>query len=118
AKHVKKICADCGRAYKDLLGKHPDAIGVAVAVNGKVEEINIYPNTELFAKLFPRLVQSYAVQASMEKDKLKGKAAPAVATKDVEKFMSGKEKAKRFEKINADNSMRVRDLDKDAEFVT
>jgi hypothetical protein len=119
SKEVKKICADCDKAYKELLGKHPDAIGVAVAVNGKVEEINIYPNTELFARLFPRLVQSYAVQAGMDRDKLKGKPAPAVATEDVDKFMSaGKEKAKGFRKINTDNGMRFRDLEKEAEFVT
>ena len=119
SKEVKKICADCDRVFKDLPGKHPDAIGVAVAVNGKVEEVNIYPNSQLFVALFPRLVQSYAVQANLDKDKLKGKPAPAVATADVEKFMtSGKEQTKRFETINADNGIRLRDLTGELECVT
>src|SRR5262249_53105363 len=35
---VKKICEACAKALNDLPGKHKDAIGVAIAVNGKVEE--------------------------------------------------------------------------------
>jgi len=119
SKEVKKICADCDKVYKDLPGKHADAIGVAVAVNGKLEEINIYPNPQLFQALFPRLVQSYAVQVNLDRDKLKGKPAPAVASADVDRFMSaGKEKGKRFEGINAENGIRLRDLEKEMECVT
>jgi hypothetical protein len=116
---VKKVCEACGKALNDLPAKHPDAIGVAIAVNGKVEEVDVYPNAKLFARLFPRLVQSFGVQAALEKDALKGKAAPAVKTEDVEKFMSaGKEKDRRFEGINEDNRIRCRNLENEVEFAT
>jgi len=118
SKQVKKLCDDCARSLGELPAKHADAIGVAIAVNGKVEEIDIYPNAELFRALYPRLVQSYAVHAALEKDNLKGKPAPAVASTEVEKFMSGKEKDKRFENINSDNGLRIRELTAEVECVT
>ena len=47
-------------------------------------------------------------RAALEK---KDKKPPALATADVEKFMSGgKEKARRFERIDTDNRLRVREL--------
>jgi len=118
SKQVKKICADCNKVMDGLLAKHPDALGVAIAVNGKIEEINLYPNSGVLKSIFPRLVQSYALQAHLNKDQLKGKPAPAVASAAVEKFMSGKEKQKRFEGINADNGIRIREMDSELECVT
>jgi len=118
SKQVKKLCDDCARALGDLPAKHADAIGVAIAVNGKVEEINVYPNAAVLRAIYPRLVQSYALQAALVKDQLKGKPAPAVAAEAVEKFMAGKEKEKRFEGINPDNGIRVRDLTTEFECVT
>jgi hypothetical protein len=116
---IKKLCEECDKVMKDLLAKHPDALGVAIAINGKVEEIDIYPNAALLAKQFPRLVKSYAIQAGIEKDKLKGKSAPEVKVEDVEKFMeAGKEQSRRFEGINADNRIRFRETDGALECVT
>lgn len=118
SKQVKKLCEDYAKALNGLPEKHPDAIGVAIAVNGKIEEINIYPNAKVFQAIYPRLVQSYALPAALEKDKLKGKLAPAVAAADVEKFMAGEEKARRFEGINSDNGVRIRELERQLEAVT
>lgn len=118
SKQVKKLCEDCAKALNGLPEKHPDAIGVAIVVNGKIEEINIYPNAKLFQFIYPRLVQSYALQAALEKDALKGKPAPAVAAADVEKFMAGKEQKRRFEGVNVDNGVRLRVLEGELEAVT
>jgi len=116
---VKKLCEACDRVTKDLPAKHPDAVGVAIAINGKIEEVDIYPNPSLLARMFPRLVKSYALQAALEKDRLKGKPAPVVKTEDVEKFMKvGKEQSRRFEGINADNRIRFRETSGELECVT
>jgi len=106
---VKKVCEACAKALNGLVEKHKDAIGVAIAVNGNIEEVDIYPNHRLLARLYPRLVQSYAVQAALEKKDKKKPAA--LAADDVQKFMGGgKEKARRFERIDTDNRLRVREL--------
>jgi hypothetical protein len=116
---VKKICAACAKALDGVPAKHADAVGVAIAVNGKVAEVNLYPNARLLRQIYPRLVQSFAVHAALEKDALKGKPAPAVSAEDVKKFMAGgKEKARRFEGVNSDNKIRIRELASELECAT
>ncbi len=81
----------------------PDAVGVAIAINGNIEEVNIYPNHALLQKLYPRLLQSYGLQATLEKDQ--AKEGKALATADIAKFMAEeKGKARRNQAINVDNS--------------
>lgn len=108
---VKKLSEDCSQALGDALKNHSDAIGVAIVVNGKVEEVNLYPNHSLLEKLYPRLLQSYAVQAALHKDEAKD-AAPACA-KDVAQFMTeGRDrKAQPAEQVNNDNRLCVESID-------
>ena len=95
-----------------LVGK-PDAVGVAFALNGRIEEVNIYPGRKLLAKLYPRLLGSYALAAALEKA-----AAPAPAPADVAAFMKeSREKSKRTEQL-AENSVTVRDLEANVQCVT
>jgi hypothetical protein len=106
---VKKLSETCAKALSAVLKDHPNAVGVAIAVNGKIEEVNVYPNHRLLGKLYPRLLESYAVQAAVEKDKEK-EAAPSPDA--VQAFMAeGKEKAHRTDKVNSDNLLQVSDLD-------
>jgi hypothetical protein len=109
APEAKKVSDDLAEALSGILDKHDDAVGVAVAVNGKIEEVNIYPNHQLLGKLYPRLLQSYALQAAARKDKV-ADAKPLSST-EVAQFMKGdgKEKAKRTDEINPDNRLEVRD---------
>lgn len=118
SKQVKQICEACAKVLDPIPIKHDDVVGFALAINGRLEEVNVYPNADLCRKLYPRLVQSYALQAALKKDELKGKKAPEIATEVVEKFMDGKEKAKRFEDINDGNRIRIRELATEMECVT
>jgi outer membrane lipopolysaccharide assembly protein LptE/RlpB len=105
---VKKLSDECARALGDKLDAHPDAVGVAIAVNGKIEEVNIYPNHALLRRLYPRLLQSYAVQAALEKDRAK-EAAPVTA-EAVTRFMKeGEAKASRTDTLDAGNTLRITD---------
>ena len=42
----------------------PQIVGVAVAINGKLEAVDVFESTPLFAKLWPKLLKSYALDAS------------------------------------------------------
>lgn len=110
---VKKLGDECATALQGPLERNPKAVGVAIVVNGKIEEVNIYPNNRLLGKLYPRIIQSYAFQAALEKDKAKD--APKVETKDVVQFMTaGKERETvRDEQVNGDNRLNVFYCDKD-----
>jgi hypothetical protein len=51
---------------KELAGladKHPDALGYVAAVNGRVTGADVYATHELFRKLWPKLLDSAAVEA-------------------------------------------------------
>lgn len=106
---VKKLSDEFAAALGGVLDEHPDAVGVAIVVNGHIEEVNVYPNHQLLRKLYPRLIQSYALQATTEKDKAKD--APQVGIDDLARFMTeGQEKNVRTTTINDNNRMRLREL--------
>lgn len=42
----------------------PNVVGVIVAVNGKIESMDVFESTPLFQKLWPKLLKSYALDAS------------------------------------------------------
>ncbi len=72
-----------------------DAIGYAAAINGKVENFDVYGSAALFAKLWPRLLRASAIEsvAALQKDKkFKPAAAEAVA-----KMLADAEKGKKKE---------------------
>jgi len=100
---VQKISDAFAQALQAVLEDHEDAVGVAIVINGKIEEVNIYPNHSLLKKLYPRLLESYALQATLEKDK--AKEAKTVEPADIVKFMTeDKSKPRRQQSINADNT--------------
>jgi len=82
-----------------VIAKHADAIGVAIVLNGKIEEVNVYPGHALLAKVYPRLVQSYALAAAAEK-----RSGEAPSATEVAKFMREGGEQKR-EKLNGQNEM-------------
>lgn len=110
---ARKAAAPFEKVLAGLLASHPDAVGAAFALNGKIEEINVYPGHRLFAKLYPRLLGSYALAAVLEK---KAGAVPTAA--DVAALMKeGRERGRRTENV-ADNTVTVRDLEAQVHCVT
>src|SRR5262249_33253709 len=89
-----------------------DVIGMAIVVNGQIEEVNVYPNHALFARLYPRLVQSYALQAALLKDQ--PKPAEPVTVAAVAQFMkSSGEKATQEKALDAHNKVNISEYDGD-----
>jgi hypothetical protein len=107
---VKKLSDEFAAALAGALQEHPKAVGVAIVVNGKIEEVNVYPNHDLLGKVYPRLLQSYALQAALEKDKAKD--APAMSVADVKQFMTeGQQKGQRTDPIDTHNRLQVSDFE-------
>jgi hypothetical protein len=68
--------------YEQVLARaagYPDAIGVVVAVNGKVIAADVYGSAKLFRKVWPKLLKSAAVDALAQLPKGEPPAAPPVA---------------------------------------
>jgi len=110
---ARKAAEPFDKALAGLLASHPDAVGAAFALNGKIEEINVYPGHKLLAMLYPRLLGSYALAAVLEK-----KAGPVPTAAEVAAFMKeGRERSKRTENVGA-NCVTVRDLEANVQCLT
>ena len=47
----------------DAVSKQDRVVGVVVAINGKIETVDVFESTPLFLKLWPQLLKSYALDA-------------------------------------------------------
>jgi len=78
------------------LDKQTDAIGYAVAINGKVNNADVYANADLFRKLWPKLLTCSAIEAVAEaKPNTKVETVKADA---IRKFLADVSKGKLTEK--------------------
>ena len=55
--------------------KTGNVVGVIVAVNGKIESMDVFESTPLFKKLWPKLLKSYALDAAAEPGQATAKPA-------------------------------------------
>jgi len=71
----ERFAASLGQA---LAGKD-DAVGVVIVINGHIEEANCFPNRQLLSLQYPRLIQSYALQAALAQGQSKKPGVPSAA---------------------------------------
>ena len=87
---VKETSAAYINALNGILKKRSDVIGYVFAINGKVNSADVYASNALFAKLWPKLLKSSAVEAIAE---LNQETEPKeVATETVHAFLAESEK--------------------------
>jgi hypothetical protein len=107
APQVQKMSDEYAKALENILDEHPRAVGVVVAINGGIEEINIYPNHKVLSSQYPRLLRSYALQAAMEEKK--GDETAEMTVADVRNFMTERKEQAEEQKrqVNSDNYLSV-----------
>ncbi len=108
SKKIVEATKDFQKQLGKLLDEHNDAVGFAFAVNGEILEVNTFPGNRLAAKIFPRLVETYAVDAVVAAASDKKSAEKQAPEKDkVLALMKTpvKQKADRDEKINDGNRL-------------
>lgn len=69
----------------DIVKPETDAVGCAVAINGKVMSAEVYSSKNLFARLWPKMLKANAVEAVSESDK---KEFVAASIDDVHKYLN------------------------------
>jgi hypothetical protein len=98
----KKLLEMVERYVKELneapKGKK-DVIGYAAAINGKVENFDVYGSAELFAKLWPRLLRVSAIEAVAALPKDKKKFEPATAAAVATMLADAEKGSKKEEKV-------------------
>jgi hypothetical protein len=93
-----------------LVKGEKDVVGFAFAINGKVNSAEVYASSEMFAKLWPKLVKSAAAEALAEYRK--GDDVPTVTAKEVKAHLVDAEKG---EEVKKDVSERTRVLMRETE---
>ena len=88
---VKETSEEYIKALGGVTEGKNDVIGYAFAINGKVNSADMYANSALFRKLWPKLIKASAVEATSEKKDLKFTAASIA---DVYTCVENAEKAK------------------------
>ena len=85
------------KELKQVVADQPRIVGVAVAIDGKMDTLDVFESTPLFQKLWPKLLQSYALDAANSsqpsaKRKANGKLAKQSAGEctayDARKFLA------------------------------
>jgi hypothetical protein len=85
-KDVAARVAETERALAGILIGKPDAVGVAYAINGRVEGAELFPSAEILRIQWPKLLGSFAVDAMSQCDD--GKDHPIPTVKAVEAFFA------------------------------
>jgi hypothetical protein len=89
---VKETTDAYVKALSGILQNKSDVIGYVFAINGHVNSADVYASRALFVKLWPKLLNSSAVEAVAELNK--DAEAKAVASETVHTFLADSEKAK------------------------
>lgn len=100
--------------YLESLGeaarRHKDLVGFAFALNGEIQEVNVFPGHAVTEAIFPRMLETYALDAIVQRPKKEGeKAKPTPPKQAVEAMLhttlgTG---PVREEKINDDNRLTI-----------
>ncbi|MEX2287572.1 MAG: DUF6569 family protein [Planctomycetaceae bacterium] len=69
------------------VAERDNIVGVVVAINGKIEAVDVFQSTPLFRKLWPKLLKSYALDAAGAADEVAGKSTPTTSVNDSRDFL-------------------------------
>jgi hypothetical protein len=84
---LKKHVAEYTKALEGATKDRKDVVGMVFTVNGEINSADIYASRKLFAKLWPRLLESAATEAFAEHKK--DKTFSAVKAEAVRKWLAG-----------------------------
>lgn len=90
---VQKEARDYIQAIQSQLLRDPKVCGMVVAVNGKIEWLDVFGDPSLFRKVAPSLLHSAAIQALSQRSQAKTASIPSVA--EAKAFLEQIQRARR-----------------------
>lgn len=92
---VKTARAGYTTALEGITAKADDAVGFVVAIDGRLQNGDVYPSAALFKKMWPKLLAASVTEAIGSHGDSKAAAAPSIA--DVEAFLAAAGSGERHE---------------------
>ncbi|MFO0973384.1 MAG: DUF6569 family protein [Phycisphaerae bacterium] len=80
--------ADYLKALSGLAESEPDVLGAVIAINGRLSSADVYGAHALFAKLWPRLLESAAVEALAAATRADAKRVANLSSDEVRAFLA------------------------------
>lgn len=90
-RRVREDSANYARFMEDIVPKKSDVIGIVMIINGKINSADTYGSSELFVKLWPKLLNAAAIEAVAESRE--DASQNAVTAADIESFFEAVENA-------------------------
>lgn len=90
----KTISSYIRKIQAEAQGNVSNSIGIAFAINGKINSADIFVSRDLFGKLWPKLLESAATEAVGELEKNSKQNPPAPARNSVSKLLAEAETSK------------------------
>jgi hypothetical protein len=84
--NVQKTAGEYLKKLSSIVEGKNDVIGFAFAINGQINSADVYSSSSLFKKLWPKLLESSAIEALSELEK--DKTYAPIKTEDVMTFLS------------------------------
>ena len=84
--HVRADSGEYIKALRAIIDNSDDVTGLVFAINGKINSSDVYTSTELFTKLWPRLLRAAAIEAVSESDV--DESGTSVGFDSVSRFLS------------------------------
>ena len=88
---VRAEAEDYTKFLSDIVEHKSDIIGIVMVINGKINSADTYGSSELFVKLWPKLLRAAAIEAVA--DSPENSSQNAVALADIESFLETAESA-------------------------
>jgi hypothetical protein len=105
------------RFLEDIVPKNSDIIGIVMVINGKINSADTYGSSDLFVKLWPKLLKAASIEAVAESREATSQNAANVG--DIDSFFEAAENAPVTENRTITDRIRMTSRDtKDALFLT
>lgn len=116
-KDVKKLTENYKSSLEKVIEGKKNIIGFAFAINGEINSAEIYSSSDIFLKLWPKLLQASAVEATAKYDKDAEYTHPSV--KSVKEFLAESDSVKiHKDKIDSQVSLSTKEATNKVVFET
>jgi hypothetical protein len=89
---VREDSETYAKYLEDIVPKNADVIGIVMVINGKINSADTYGSSELFVKLWPKLLIAAAIEAVAESSQ-SGQSQTTLTTNEIESFFETSENA-------------------------
>ena len=103
---VREDSETYAKYLEDVVPKNADVIGIVMVINGKINSADTYGSSQLFVKLWPKLLKAAAIEAVAESSQ-SGQSQTTLTANEIESFFETSENAPIVEEQTVTDRIRL-----------